>query len=139
MWINTVIILREDLLTDHQSIKRRSEFTEYFIPDCYHPYYYWNVQIYIYLVYEIILAMTNYTCVKSSMAPHIYKVFSTHGHEISGWTILSTLLDSYGPCIGGMNGDVQSNIATLTFNNGVQLEYFHGIILRLQQEINLYG
>ena len=38
-----------------------------------------------------------------------------------------------------MNGDVQYDLFTLTFNNGEQLEYFHSIILRLQQEINLSG
>ena len=38
-----------------------------------------------------------------------------------------------------MNGDVQSDLATLAFNNGEQLEYFNGSILRLQQEIMLSG
>ena len=38
-----------------------------------------------------------------------------------------------------MNGDVQYDLATLEFKNGEQLEDFHSIILRLQQEINLYG
>ena len=36
-----------------------------------------------------------------------------------------------------MNGDVQSDLATLVFKNIEQLEYFHKIILRLQQEIIL--
>ena len=38
-----------------------------------------------------------------------------------------------------MNGDVQSDLDTLTFRNGEQLEYFHSRILRLQQEIILSG
>ena len=38
-----------------------------------------------------------------------------------------------------MNGDVQSDLDTLAFNNGEQLEYFHGRILRLQQEIMISG
>ena len=38
-----------------------------------------------------------------------------------------------------MNGDVQSDLATLAFRNGEQLEYFHRRILRLQQEIMLSG
>ena len=38
-----------------------------------------------------------------------------------------------------MNGSVQSNLATLAFNNGEQLEDFHSKILRLQQEIMLSG
>ena len=36
-----------------------------------------------------------------------------------------------------MDGDVQYDLATLAFNNGEQLEYFHISILRLQQEIML--
>ena len=43
------------------------------------------------------------------------------------------------PHIGGMNGDVQSDLATLAFKNGEQLEDFHSRILRLQQEIMLFG
>ena len=38
-----------------------------------------------------------------------------------------------------MNGDVQSDLATLAFKNGEQLEYFHSRIIRLQQEIMLSG
>ena len=62
--------------------------------------------------------MTNDTRVNFSMAPQAYKVVSTHAHEISGWKILSRLLHSRDPHIGGMKGDVQSDLATLTFNNG---------------------
>ena len=56
--------------------------------------------------------MTNETCVKSSMAPQAYKVVSAHAHEISGWTIISRLLYSCAPHLGGMNGDVKSDLAT---------------------------
>ena len=83
--------------------------------------------------------MTNDTSVKSSMAPQSYKVVSTHVHEISGWNILSRLLHSHAPNLGGMNGDVQSDLATLALKNGEKLEYFHGRIIRLQQEIMLFG
>ena len=38
-----------------------------------------------------------------------------------------------------MNGDVKYDLATLDFNNGEQLEYFHSMIIRLQQEIMLSG
>ena len=38
-----------------------------------------------------------------------------------------------------MNGDVQSDLATLTFKNGEQLENVHSTILRLQQENMLSG
>ena len=38
-----------------------------------------------------------------------------------------------------MNGDVQSDLATLAFRNGEQLDDFHSRILRLQPEIMLSG
>ena len=38
-----------------------------------------------------------------------------------------------------MNGNIQSDIATLAFRNTEQLEYFHSRIIRLQQEIMLSG
>ena len=83
--------------------------------------------------------MTNDICVKSSMAPQAYKMFSTHDHEISGWIILSRLLHSPDPRFGGINGDVQYDLSTLAFKNGEQLEDFHSRILRIQQEIMLSG
>ena len=73
------------------------------------------------------------------MEPQAYKIVSTHAHEISGWSILSRLLHSRAPHLGGMNGDVQSDIATLDFRNGEQLEDFHSRILRIQKEIMLSG
>ena len=139
MCINAVTRLREDLLPGYQLIKRHSEFAEYFIPDRDHPSYSWNFQIYISLVHSLLVAITNDTCVKSSMAPQAYNFFRTHAHEISGWAIFSILLHSHYPHLGGMNGDVQSDIATLAFKNGEQLEDFHGRILRLQQRIMLSG
>ena len=69
------------------------------------------------------------------MAPQTYKVVSTRSCEISGWNVPSRLLQSRFPHLGFMNDDVQSDLATLDFNNGVQLEGFHGRIIRLQQEI----
>ena len=68
--------------------------------------------------------MTNVNCVKSSMVPQAYKIVSTHPHEISGETILSRLIHSRAPHLGGTNGDVQSDLSTLAFNNGEQLEDF---------------
>ena len=38
-----------------------------------------------------------------------------------------------------MNGDVKYYLATLTFKKWEQLEDFHSRIIRLQQEITLYG
>ena len=73
------------------------------------------------------------------MEPQAYKVVSTHSHEILGCTILSRLLHSCAPHIGGMNGDVQSDLATLAFKNVEQLVDFHSRILRLQQAIMLSG
>ena len=81
--------------------------------------------------------MTNDTCVKSSMAPQAYKVVSTHPCDISGCTILSRLLHSHAPHLGGINGGVQYDLSTLAFSNGEQLEYFRSSIIRLQQEIIL--
>ena len=66
------------------------------------------------------------------MAPQSYKVVSTHAHEISGRKIPFRLLNSHAPHLGGMNGDVQSDIATLEFKNEEQLEDFHKKNLRLQ-------
>ena len=85
------------------------------------------------------MAITNSTSVKSSMAPQPYKVISTQANEISGWTILSRLLHSRATHFGGMNGDIQSDLATLVFKNGEQLEDFHIRVIRLQQEIILSG
>ena len=83
--------------------------------------------------------MTNDTCVKYSIQHQAYKVVSNHYHEISGWTIISRLLHSCDHHIGGVNGDVQSDLSTLTFKNGEQLEDFHVRIIILQQEIMLSG
>ena len=67
------------------------------------------------------------------MAPQAYKVVSTHAHEISGWTILSRRLHLRSPHLGGMNGDVQPDLATLAFKNREQIEYFHIRIIIFQQ------
>ena len=71
---------------------------------------------------------------KSFRAPQAYNVVNAHAHEISRWTILSRLLHARALHLGGMNGDVQSNLAPLVFKNGEQLEGFHRILIRLQQE-----
>ena len=92
MCINAVTRLREDLLPGYQSIKRRTQFEEYFIPDRDHPSYSWNVQIYNSLGQQLLATMTNETCVKFSMATKAYKVVSTHAHDISGWNIISTII-----------------------------------------------
>ena len=82
---------------------------------------------------------SNDTCVKHSMAHQAYRVVNTHDHEISGWTILSKLLHTRAPYFGDINVYVQSDLANLSFKNREHLEYFHIIIFRLQQEINLSG
>ena len=79
----------------------------------------------------LLVVMTNYTCVKTSMEPQAYEVFSTHANEISGWAILYILLHSRATHLGGMNGDVKSDQSILDFNNVEQLEYFHSIIIKL--------
>ena len=85
------------------------------------------------------MAITNDTFVKYSTAPQAYKFVRTHYHEISGWTILSRILHSHAPHLGGMNGNVKSDISTLAFKNGEQLEDFHSRIIRLQQVIIFSG
>ena len=83
--------------------------------------------------------MTNYTRVKSFMEPQAYKVVNKNAHEISGWRIISRILHSRAPHLGGINGYVQSDLSILEFKNGQQLEYFHIKIIKLQQEIILSG
>ena len=77
--------------------------------------------------------MNNDTCVKSLMKPQAYKFVRTRAHDISVCTLLSRLIHSRAPHLGGMSGDIQSDISTLAFKNGEQLKYFHSRILRLQQ------
>ena len=60
-----------------------------------------------------------------------------HDHEISVWKIISRIIHSRSPHLGGMNGDVQSDLAALACKNGEPVEYFHSRSLRLQQEIIL--
>ena len=47
------------------------------------------------------------------MKPQAYKVTTTRAHEISVWTVLSRLLHSRDPHLGGTNGDVQYDLGTL--------------------------
>ena len=106
IFLNTVTRLLEDLLTSYHSIKSHPEFAEYLIPYRDHPSYYWNVQIYTSLGNSLLVAMTNDTCVKYSMAPHAYKVVSTDASKISGWTIISRLLHSLATNLGGLHYDI---------------------------------
>ena len=46
MSLNAGTRLIEELLPDYQSIKRHSDFEEYFVPDLNHPSYSWNVHVY---------------------------------------------------------------------------------------------
>ena len=66
----------------------------------------------------MLMALTDDTGVKYSMVPKDYKVVNTHAHEISVWTIISILLHSRALHLEGMNGDVQSDLATLASKNG---------------------
>ena len=118
MFLNAMTRLKLDLIPNYLSITRNSEFKECFVPDHEHPSYSWNIHVYAFLGHSLVVAMTNDTCVKSSMAPQADKIFSTRVHEISGWTIISRLIHSRAPQLGGMNGDIQSDLATLAFSNG---------------------
>ena len=139
MCINAVTRLREDILPDYHSIKRHYDFEEYFVPDRDPPSYSWNAQTYTSLLHSLLVELTNDTCVKSSMAPQYYKILNTHTREISVCTILSILIHSYNPNLGGVNVHVRSDLATLALNNGEKIEYSHRIIIILQKEIILSG
>ena len=65
----------------------------------------------------MLLALTNDTDVKSSMAPQDYKFVKTHSHEIPGRKILSRIIHLRAPYLGAMNGVIKSDQTTLTFNN----------------------
>ena len=139
MCLNMAIRLREDILPDYQYIKRHSEFQEYSVSDCSHPSYCWNEHTYNFLRNSLVVALKNDTYFKYSILSHFYKVVVTHYHEITGCIILSRLIHIQATHIGEMNGYFQYELATLEFNNGEQLEYFHSRILRIWQEIKLSG
>ena len=115
MFLNAVTRLWEDMFPDYQSIKRRSDFEEYFVPDCSRPSYSWNSRRYTSLVHSMFLLFTNDTCVKYPMSSQAYKVVNTNACEISGWGILSRLIHSCAPRLGGINCYVQSVILFLTW------------------------
>ena len=85
------------------------------------------------------MALTNSNCVKSSIETQSYKVVNIHAREIPGGKFLSRIIHALNPNLGETSGDIQSEISTLALKNGEKLEIFHRRILRLQQEINLYG
>ena len=91
------------------------------MPDNSKPSYSWNEQTYNSLRQSLLVALKNAICIKSYMAPQDYKFFPTHAHEIQGWNILSITLHAQAPNLGGMNGDFQSELATLDFNQGGKL------------------
>ena len=118
MCLNAVTRLLEEHLPAYQTIKGHSEFEKYFIPNHYHPSYYWNYHTYTYLGHTLLVVFINYTCEKYSMVPQANKVVNTHTYEISGWKILSKLIHSQHPHIGGMNYDVRYELGTMVFKNG---------------------
>ena len=67
------------------------------------------------------------------MAPQTKNEISTHAHEVSVWTILSILLNEGAPHLGVTNGNIQTDLVTLTFKQGEQLEDFHGKSIRMKQ------
>ena len=92
MSLNVVTRLQQDRLPTYYSIKRHSEFKEYFVTDCSHPFYPWNAYTYNSLGHSLLVALQSYPCVKYSMAPQTYKAVTTHAHEIPLRTILLRLL-----------------------------------------------
>ena len=69
MSLNAVTRLIEELLPDYLSINKNSDFKEYIVLDSNHISYSWNLQVYDYFEHSLLVAMTNETCVKSSIAP----------------------------------------------------------------------
>ena len=67
------------------------------------------------------------------MAPQVYKVVTTPTYEISGYNIIARLLHAQATHLEGINGDFQSDLSKLKFNQGEQFEGFHSRILRLQK------
>ena len=63
------------------------------------------------------------------MEPQAHKDVNAHAHEISGQKSISSIIHVCAPHLGGMNGDVQSDLVTLEFKNGEQLEDFHSRII----------
>ena len=118
MCLNTFSRLQEDPLPAYHSIKIRSEFQEYFISDRSQPSYSGNSYIYNYLGNLMLAELTNYTCVKSSMANQAYKVVKTHAQEISVWTIIYIIIHVRAPILGRINCGIQYELSNLAFNNG---------------------
>ena len=85
------------------------------------------------------MALNNDIHVKSSPTPHTYKAVNTHAYKISGWKIIFILNHECAPQLGDMNGNLQSYLYTLEFNNGEQIEDFHSRNLGLEQEVKLSG
>ena len=67
------------------------------------------------------------------MEPQAYKVVNKNAHEIPGCVILSRLLHLHATHLGGMNGDIKSDLATLAFKNREKFEDFDSRIIRLQK------
>ena len=116
-YLNAITRLWEILLLAYQFIKIHSEFEEYFFTDLSQPSYYWNEQTCTSLGHSLLVSLTNDTSVKSSMEPQAYNIVNIHDHEISGWTTLYRLIHVCVTHPEGINSDVQSDLATLTFKN----------------------
>ena len=58
------------------------------------------------------------------------------GEEISVWNILSRLLHALAPHLGGMNGDIKYELATLEFNKAKKIEGFNSSIIIIQQLVS---
>ena len=97
MCLNMLNIPQEDLFTAYHFIKIHSEFEEYFILDCDHPYYSCNVQIYASLGHSLLLEITNNTCVKYSMAPQTCRVLRKMWQKRIFIEVCTTYIFSFWP------------------------------------------
>ena len=109
MCLNAVTIIQEDLLHSYQYIKNTLSLK--------------NTLTQIVITLHII-GMYRHTLPLCTHSPQYYKVVNTHAHELLGWTILSRLLHALAPHLVGVNGDVQSDLATLAIKNVEKLNIF---------------
>ena len=89
------------------------------------------------MVHSLLVEFTNYTCINNSLYLEGSKFITTYGHEISLCNLLSWLIHSHAPHLGGDTGGVHTDLATLFFKNGEHLEDFYNHIICLQQYIGL--
>ena len=62
---------------------------------------------------SLLVALANYTCIKTSLDTDSYKLITTYAHEFSVWIILYPLIHDWAPHIFDYNGGLQTDISNL--------------------------